>query len=543
MEAAVAERLSRAEAEALERRACELAAHVHAATAELSQLLATFAESGVWTWYGVRSCADWFSLAAGLSIRTGSELIRVGHALRGLPKVAEAFGSGRLSFDKVRAITQVATGDDEHIWVEMGLNLTASQLARVCRDYRLALEANQPEQAERRLARRGLWSETTEDGMMRIVALLPLEEGELVLKAIEAARQRRQQPSPQPQQPAQEGRQAAPPEGRPDAPVEHASSEPRPCLDDELDRALVSGPLGALLQDPDEGLDPPQPIVLDEGDEDGDWGDADLDPERDAEPLLPDPVRDPAEDTFAAGRVDGLFALARQLQGAGAGGGRGEGTPPYQVVVHVDVGVLTGEQPDGRCELESGMPLSVAAARRLGCDCEVLALLERDGLPIDVGRRQRRVPRRLRRALEWRDKTCRFPGCMGGSRRSDDHHLIPWYLGGPTDLDNLLKLCPFHHQRLHDGIYRIVELGRGDLRFETGAGREIGVVSIAVEAGSEWGEGVRRRSRKRGLSIDAKTPRAEAGGERLDRDHSSWVIWHACERIRERQAATPRAGP
>ncbi|MBO0685423.1 MAG: hypothetical protein J2P45_19895, partial [Candidatus Dormibacteraeota bacterium] len=61
--------------------------------------------------------------------------------------------------------------------------------------------------------------------------------------------------------------------------------------------------------------------------------------------------------------------------------------------------------------------------------------------------------------------------------------------------------------------------------------------------GSEWGQGVRRRSRKRGLSIDSKTPRAEAGGERVDYGYASDVIWHNCELIRVRQAKASRAGP
>jgi HNH endonuclease len=165
----------------------------------------------------------------------------------------------------------------------------------------------------------------------------------------------------------------------------------------------------------------------------------------------------------------------------------------------------------------------------------VLALTERDGLPIDVGRRRRTVPRRLRRALEWRDRTCRFPGCLVGSRRSDDHHLLPWYLGGATDLDNLIKLCRFHHTRLHDGVYRVAELG-GGVRFETAEAREIGVVSIAVEPGGEWSEGVRRRSRDEGLAVGATTPRALDGG-RLDYQYAGSVIADACGLL------NARAGP
>ena len=31
------------------------------------------------------------------------------------------------------------------------------------------------------------------------------------------------------------------------------------------------------------------------------------------------------------------------------------------------------------------------------------------------------------------------------------HHLIHWADGGPTDLDNLILLCQFHHTAVHEG--------------------------------------------------------------------------------------------
>ena len=38
---------------------------------------------------------------------------------------------------------------------------------------------------------------------------------------------------------------------------------------------------------------------------------------------------------------------------------------------------------------------------------------------------------------------CTFPGC--GRRSVDGHHIWPWEWGGPTDLDNLVLVCKFHH--------------------------------------------------------------------------------------------------
>src|SRR2546430_11502916 len=176
-------------------RISELGAHVHAGLAELAQLVAAFDDGQGWAYPGFRSCAHWLSIHAGLDLRTGSDLLRVGHALDGLPRVRAAFEAGRLSLDKVRALVQVARPDDEESWVELALRLAASQLTRVCRHYRLAMEADRPEQRDRELARRGLWASTTEDGMLRIVALLPPEDGALVLATLDAVTGNRPVPS------------------------------------------------------------------------------------------------------------------------------------------------------------------------------------------------------------------------------------------------------------------------------------------------------------------------------------------------------------
>ncbi|HLT11238.1 MAG TPA: HNH endonuclease signature motif containing protein, partial [Micromonosporaceae bacterium] len=34
-------------------------------------------------------------------------------------------------------------------------------------------------------------------------------------------------------------------------------------------------------------------------------------------------------------------------------------------------------------------------------------------------------------------------------------HLLPWWHGGPTDIDNLLLLCRYHHAKVHEGHWRI----------------------------------------------------------------------------------------
>ena len=59
------------------------------------------------------------------------EHVRVAHALEALPLVVEAFGTGRISYSKVRAITRVATPATEAQLLEWADHATASQLERI----------------------------------------------------------------------------------------------------------------------------------------------------------------------------------------------------------------------------------------------------------------------------------------------------------------------------------------------------------------------------------------------------------------------------
>jgi hypothetical protein len=184
-----------------------------------------------------------------------------------------------------------------------------------------------------------------------------------------------------------------------------------------------------------------------------------------------DGVKDPADDRWAARNADALVAMCEHVL---AGGAENliTSTAARQVVVHIDVGVLTGEADDGRCYVEGGSPLSAGAARRIGCDAEVIGVIERNGLPIDVGRKQRIVPERLRLALHVRDRFCRFPGCGVPAHRTEAHHHEHWALGGETVLDNLLLLCGFHHRRHHSGAFHIRKTADG-FSFETDDGHVI----------------------------------------------------------------------
>ncbi|WP_231559375.1 HNH endonuclease signature motif containing protein [Kocuria sp. ZOR0020] len=61
------------------------------------------------------------------------------------------------------------------------------------------------------------------------------------------------------------------------------------------------------------------------------------------------------------------------------------------------------------------------------------------------------VPAGLRRMLQVRDATCRFPGCRRPAMRCDIDHTVAWEDGGLTDAENLSHLCRTHHMLKHQG--------------------------------------------------------------------------------------------
>jgi hypothetical protein len=91
---------------------------------------------------------------------------------------------------------------------------------------------------------------------------------------------------------------------------------------------------------------------------------------------------------------------------------------------------------------------------RFVSDGVVQPVWETEGRPVSVGRSMRILPRRSRRLIEDRDRGCRFPGCTA-SRFVEIHHLHEWAAGGPTDDDNQVSLCPFHHDAIDRGDFTI----------------------------------------------------------------------------------------
>src|SRR6202042_3440949 len=78
------------------------------------------------------------------------------------------------------------------------------------------------------------------------------------------------------------------------------------------------------------------------------------------------------------------------------------------------------------------------------------------GEPLYQGPLVRYANRAQRRAMIARDgDRCIVPGCKTRAAATDAHHVVFYSLGGSTDIDNLVLLCPAHHHALHQGAFEL----------------------------------------------------------------------------------------
>jgi hypothetical protein len=90
---------------------------------------------------------------------------------------------------------------------------------------------------------------------------------------------------------------------------------------------------------------------------------------------------------------------------------------------------------------------------------------------LNLGRAAYKLPRRLRRHIQFRDGTCRFPGCGRPARKTDIDHLEEWAVGGKSNYDNLFCLCAYHHKMKSITRWRVKHLGEGVLRWTSPDGK------------------------------------------------------------------------
>jgi hypothetical protein len=148
--------------------------------------------------------------------------------------------------------------------------------------------------------------------------------------------------------------------------------------------------------------------------------------------------------TLAQQRLDALVSIGRDSLLRDDGDVAGTAVT---MVVNIDYDTLVSGI--GAATIDGiDTPISAATARRLACDAEVLPrVFGGPSEKLDLGRTERLFSRAQRRAIAYRDGGCTWPGCTAPPGWCEVAHIVAWLLGGPTDLDNGILLCPFHHRR------------------------------------------------------------------------------------------------
>ena len=166
----------------------ELSAHLEAATARLLDLIREFDARAGWN-NGFRSCAHWLAWRASMDIGAARERVRAARALGTLPRLAEAFARGELSYAKVRALTRVATPETEERLLAVGRAGSADQVERIVRGWRRVDQIAEARETTRRHKSRALYVYQDEDGMVVIRGRLTPEAGAVLIQALAAARE------------------------------------------------------------------------------------------------------------------------------------------------------------------------------------------------------------------------------------------------------------------------------------------------------------------------------------------------------------------
>jgi hypothetical protein len=471
--------------ERVEAEITELWGHINAATYRFLELLAEFERREGWALHGLANCAQWLNWQCGIGDNAAREKVRVARALEGLPKISDAFRRGVISYSKVRAMTRIASTENEVDLLNVAVCGTAAHVERLVGKYRRVERLEDAARANGLYRNRSLYFFYDADGSMIIHAKLPPEVGAVVKKAIEEAM----------------------------------------CVieDEGLTPAGESASVAASSEDETQSNVSAETF--------------ESEPVSAAECGYPGAATEAPREAFAAKRADALRLLAesflaRQSDECGSVGDR------FQVVVHVDQRLLAeASAPAGheenageldgaaRCDLENERALALETVRRLSCDASLVGIVDgSEREPLNVGRKTRSIPPALQRALKARDGGCRFPGCTH-MRFTEGHHVTHWAEGGETKLDNVITLCRFHHRLVHEGGFGLRTLDDGAERnrfvFTRPDGSRVEPNGRKCFRGNNStvsnGElGLLARNRENGLAIHWRTARCRWGGERMD---------------------------
>jgi hypothetical protein len=160
-----------------------------AASAEALRQVAECDHRKLWRRDGATSMTSWLAARYHLAWGTAREWVRVAHALGELPRIAEAYAAGRLSWDQVQPLTRFATPETDRMWAQKAGHIRPSTLWREARRH----QRIRVRDAEAIRGQRYLWLSWDRDRpVLWLEGMLPAEEG----AALESALARRAEALP-----------------------------------------------------------------------------------------------------------------------------------------------------------------------------------------------------------------------------------------------------------------------------------------------------------------------------------------------------------
>jgi 5-methylcytosine-specific restriction endonuclease McrA len=413
--------------------------------------------SGVWRDGGHRNAAEMLGLLEGISTGAARNTLVNGERLGQLPGTEAALRAGELSAPKVTELTGagILSPERESELLAGATDDSLGVIRQRCRRSRATAASADPMATTRKIrAARHFSSWTDEEGAFCYRGRDTAERGARILASLAetATRLRKSRRTESPQSESRPSDLRRTEDGH--------SAEPEAAVRADAFFALVTrhhpdtgvslvrkrgAPPGPRVGSTDPDLDAGEPTGI-EHDTDIDPGydadsgyDADLDHEGEAdrgiidagsvaegEPGDPDGRDGPSEDSLSI--IDGPATCT--------------------VMIRVDLDALQrGCAEEGElCEIDNQGPIPVALAQVLSNDSYLRLVFHRAGRIEAISHFNRTINRRLRTALVYRDTTCVVPGCSVSTGLEIDH-VVPWALGGPTELDNLALLCHHHHQK------------------------------------------------------------------------------------------------
>jgi hypothetical protein len=430
--------------EVLEHLICQGAADLTAAERDWMLAIAEFDRREAYLSWAAPTCATWLSQYAGVDIRAARERVRVARALAVHPVLSAAMASGELSYSKVRALTRIATAGTMVAWIDVAVSATTNQLERLISAYR-SQQPGDPDGETRQHLSRCVDHRRADDGSMLITVRLPAADGVTFLSALEQF--------VAPAQRDADGGWVPVACRRADAAVEMAlaAADHRSCTGGRpVEDALVTvhTDLDTLTRHGHRHAQHRHASRDHENDGQSDGG----------------PGHDEHHEHEHHRHEHGEFEH------------HGHDDHGHDDHGHDDHGIDAGLCVISGSGDAVAHPVAVPVQTVLRMMCSSLVegmLVDPDGNPLMMGRRMRVVRAAIRRALNARDTCCRFPGCTRQGRLQGHHCGDYWTENGVTDIDNMLRLCRFHHRWVHEGGWHTVPHPDTGFEFHAPDGRTL----------------------------------------------------------------------